>query len=439
MGMFDTEDAFLTQERDKLSAQYAGAREEQNPFRAAAGAFKRYQLDSQGNEKIRQTEALAKKYDITNENPSIRKRELFKAGTEARQIGDTEAAVQYLTLAQGITIATPDPGKWTQVEITGPDNKPVGALMNSTTSEYQVPGLGKVDAIQAMEKGYKLLSQKDGATPSWNPSVLYIDGKPVQASHDKASNVWSYNDGTGPKAVHGMNLPINVSTLKPTEGKTPSNRNIRDGRDIVNQEWNPETKEWFEVGRGSAADYGSGNTTWKNLFDRYEKQMSERGVNKGIEDLRNIKLSAREPGGVASKSLQTALSNMMGGKTRAVHEIQRMASFGDIDERISNAAVKFINGEYSDTNKKAALAWAHAYEKDVLRPQWQEINDRIGKIADSQGVPRNEVLMDLPNFRDFDSMGKQELSSLAQTPGFRQGLDIFEEEAFRQRLIKFTK
>jgi len=261
---------------------------------------------------------------------------------------------------------------------------------------------------------------------TWTDKAMYNEkGDPMQASHDSRSDIWRIGD----KAYTTSQLPKGWSTLKPDADKIPTIKNFREGSDIVNKQWMPATRKWKEVGRGSVSAYGSGNKVWANVFDRYEKQLKERGINRAEEQLANIRLSARTEGGLSSKALQTHLADMLGGHSKAIQEIERMASYGTLPQRIAINVNKFMEGEYTEEGKRAGLQFAFLHEKLVIKPKHEEINRKFNKISEQQGISPEMVLRMPQETMDISMMEPEDLINIKVNE-----LDVFQREQLRSRL-----
>lgn len=236
--------------------------------------------------------------------------------------------------------------------------------------------------------------------------------------------------GLAAKDVYAIHQP----TTDPS--KAPTTRTIRDGTDMVNQEWKPQQQEWVEVGRGPV---GKGSTThislgkeadiWGKVYDRYAKEMQP--IVEQRAEVERVKTAINTPGGASAQALQSSIANLFGGQTRALAELERWATFGNLPDRVVNSATKFLTGEYSEQGKADVLRLLRNWETQYLNKEHEEINTRFEEVAESAKVPKSFYERKVPKVRnlDFSKMDIEELSAIDLTT-----LELDERYALEERL-----
>ena len=215
--------------------------------------------------------------------------------------------------------------------------------------------------------------------------------------------------------------------------KAPTTRTIYDGKNRVNQEWDSKTASCKEVGRGQPDSNAptvvvNNANTWSKLDSAYQRDT--KNVREGYIDLTKVKAALGTKGGAANQAIQASLAQAFGGSTRAVAELEKWATFGNLPERVTNSINKFFAGDYTETARKDVLRLIRSHEK-LLAEQHRSINERFTKVGNSNKVDPSTFLIDVPdvNFLDFSSM---DASSLA---GINVGdLDPIEREELENRL-----
>lgn len=225
------------------------------------------------------------------------------------------------------------------------------------------------------------------------------------------------------------------------ENKAPTTRSIRQGEEIVNQEWRPDIGpkgSWVEVGRGPIGkgfnptiNIGKENALWATVFDRYEKAMKP--IVEQRAEVERIKTAINTPGGASAQALQSSIANLFGGQTRAVAELERWANFGNLPERVINSATKFLTGEYSEESKADALRLLRNWEYQYLNKEQEDINKRFTGVAEKANVPQEFFMRETPEVRmiDFSKMGIEDIKNIDLNT-----LELDERKALERRLTE---
>jgi len=411
-GLFGNESQWLQDERDKISTRHTRDwQDRQNPFRMLGGALKAHNLkNSPETQQMRDTQTLLEQIDINRPD------EVDFAIKKLTEMGNIKGAYQLREM-------------YPRKEVKAPLIKDFIEGDEKVTKQYDHNTAEWVE----LSRGNRW--QEKGGSARWKPKSIYRDGKAIPAENDEQTGIWRFSDAGQNKAFTTSQLGEAGYLLTPAkDNKAPTTRRIREDMDIVYQEWDKTNSTWVEVGRGDARSAGAGNTSLINLFDKYEKQYKADGIGAKLDQLNNIKVAARNPGGLSRKALQTSLADLFGGQTRAVAELERFRSNGTLPRRLTDSAKDFFMGDITEESRKAALQFAYIYERDVLRPKFEKLNTRFKKLADDSKVSADLVLRELPEFYNFEAMDGRELLNLGNTPGFIQGLDIFQQEAYRSRI-----
>ncbi len=199
------------------------------------------------------------------------------------------------------------------------------------------------------------------------------------------------------------------------EKKAPTTRTIMDGKNRINQEWDSESGTWNEVGRGIPSDAPTvvvnNANTWSKLDSAYQRDTEY--VRKGYGDLAKVKAALGTKGGAANQAIQASLAQAFGGSTRAVAELEKWATFGNLPERVTNSINKFFKGDYTETARKDVLRLIQSHE-NLLAEQHKAINERFTKVGNANEVDPSTFLIDVPevNFTDFSSMDASSLANI---------------------------
>lgn len=161
-------------------------------------------------------------------------------------------------------------------------------------------------------------------------------------------------------------------------------------------------------GDGTSVNITNDAGTWNKITDNYRQDTSD--IRKEYDQIAKIKAAVDTPGGASPQALQASIANLFGGQTRAVSELNRWATFGNLPDRVSNSVNRFFKGDYTETAVNDIRRLVRSYEAS-LAEKHNATNQRYQKITQANNVDPDTILLEPPQVQtfNFEAMSPQEI------------------------------
>jgi hypothetical protein len=361
--------------------------------------------------------------------------------TEAREMGETTQAMEQA----GVGTEGSSYGAGVQQQAQAEEQRRLGLLPQEMQDAVR-----KEKQAKQLEQAFQNVDMDDPKATAELVKLALVSGNNEAASLavNFNKNAVEKAKGTAPQSAIGKmiadrgaiaaNNPndprlADIDRAIQAKAKAPTTRTIYDGKDRINQEWDSKKGLWKEVGRGQPDSNAptvvvNNANTWSKLDSAYQRDT--KAIQEGYRDLTKVRAALGTKGGAANQAIQASLAQAFGGSTRAVAELEKWATFGNLPARVFNSINKFFEGDYTDTARTDVLRLIKSHEV-LLAEQHRAVNERFIKVGVANEVDPSTFMIDVPDTQtlDFTTMDVQALSEINV-----ESLDAIEREELEDRL-----